>query len=92
MPNQGLAAVSRPTFLRAGGAALALGLSRLQWACEFPPATSEGGAPATLPSYRPWNDLYREKWIWDAVARGTHTKTNCVSGCSWELFVKDGMV
>jgi len=36
--------------------------------------------------------VYRQKWSWDRVVRGTHTMTNCVSGCAWNLYVKDGIV
>jgi anaerobic selenocysteine-containing dehydrogenase len=37
-------------------------------------------------------DVWREKWRWDRVVKGTHNRTNCISACSWDLFVKDGIV
>jgi DMSO reductase family type II enzyme molybdopterin subunit len=44
------------------------------------------------PPYRDWEDLYRERWRWDRVVRGTHTGANCVASCAWNLFVRDGLV
>ena len=87
----------RQFLLTSGAAALALGLTNL----EFAFASSEQPSGAALqaahsgpevPAYRSWEDLYRQKWSWDRVARGTHTMTNCVSGCAWNLYVKDDMV
>jgi DMSO reductase family type II enzyme molybdopterin subunit len=88
---------TRRDFLRTtGAAALMLALSNLESAHgaaeEGPVATAAPGAPLPLPPYRTWEDIYRHKWTWDRVARGTHTMTNCVSGCAWNLYVKDDMV
>ncbi|GIW40839.1 MAG: hypothetical protein KatS3mg076_1416 [Candidatus Binatia bacterium] len=92
-------ALSRREFLRASGAAgLFLALSRLQLACGG--SDGQEGKERFLshfrssagPSYRSWEDVYRDRWTWDRVVRGTHTMTNCVSGCAWDLFVKDGLV
>ncbi|WP_304612841.1 molybdopterin-dependent oxidoreductase [Salinilacihabitans rarus] len=41
--------------------------------------------------YREWEDLYREKWEWDDVARSTHS-VNCTGSCSWDVYVKNGQV
>ena len=48
---------------------LALSLGRLEWAV----AASEGAAAgaAGLPSFRGWEDLYRQQWVWDKVVRST---------------------
>ena len=95
---------TRRDFLRATGkAVLALGLANLELACGGSKETTGSAASGPVPAgtatplppvadYRTWEDLYREKWTWDRVARGTHTMTNCVSGCAWGLYVKDGMV
>jgi DMSO reductase family type II enzyme molybdopterin subunit len=94
MTTRGL---TRRGFLRAtGAAALTLGLVNLDFAlaADETPATvpqTPSGLPP-LPAYRTWEDVYRQKWTWDRVARGTHTMTNCVSGCAWDLYVKDDMV
>jgi DMSO reductase family type II enzyme molybdopterin subunit len=39
-----------------------------------------------------WEDLYRQRWDWDRVAKGSHGWLNCRSGCNWDLYVKDGVV
>lgn len=95
---------TRRQFLHAtGAAALTLALGNLQLACESPekqaapsqqPPVPAKQAPvaAALPEYRGWEDVYRQQWSWDRVVRGTHTMTNCVSGCAWNLYVKDDMV
>ncbi len=48
-----------------------------------------GGTQAKLGS---WEDLYRQRWTWDSVARGSHGWLNCRSACNWDLYVKDGVV
>ncbi|MFQ5381280.1 MAG: molybdopterin-dependent oxidoreductase [Dehalococcoidia bacterium] len=42
--------------------------------------------------YRGWEDLYRDEWTWDKVVKVTHTRVNCVSACSIDAYVKDGIV
>jgi steroid C-25 hydroxylase alpha subunit len=94
---------TRRDFLQTtGSAALTLALANLDFACRSAPApqappTPEAAAQPTpqqlaLPAYRTWEDVFRKRWTWDRVARGTHTMTNCVSGCAWDLYVKDNMV
>ncbi|MBI5506075.1 MAG: molybdopterin-dependent oxidoreductase [Deltaproteobacteria bacterium] len=87
---------TRREFLRASAlAATGLVLSNLQlegWSSAEAAESPLLSMPTTIPLYREWEDLYRKQWVWDSVARGTHTMTNCVSGCSWDLYVKDGMV
>ncbi|MDP6979315.1 MAG: molybdopterin-dependent oxidoreductase [Myxococcota bacterium] len=39
-----------------------------------------------------WQDLYRQRWTWDRVAKGTHGWLNCRSACNFDLYVKDGVV
>jgi DMSO reductase family type II enzyme molybdopterin subunit len=39
-----------------------------------------------------WDDLYRQRWTWDSVSKGSHGWANCRSACEWDLFVKDGIV
>ena len=82
-----MAGLSRRQFLRVGTAgALALGLERLTWVS---PPRAHAAAPT---AYRDWRDVYRERWRWDRVVRGTHTNANCVSSCAWNLYVRDGVV
>jgi DMSO reductase family type II enzyme molybdopterin subunit len=42
--------------------------------------------------YRGWEDVYREQWTWDRVVKVTHTRVNCISACSLDAYVKDGIV
>jgi DMSO reductase family type II enzyme molybdopterin subunit len=78
--------LSRRRFLQgSAAAALALGLERLAW-------VAPGPASAAPRDYGDWRDVYRERWRWDRVVRGTHTNANCVSSCAWNLYVRDGIV
>jgi nitrate reductase alpha subunit len=40
---------------------------------------------------RQWEDTYRNRWRHDKVVRSTHG-VNCTGGCSWKIFVKNGLV
>jgi DMSO reductase family type II enzyme molybdopterin subunit len=65
---------------------LALGLERLDWLLPAP------AAAAPRAGFRDWRDVWRDRWRWDRVVRGTHTNVNCVSSCAWNLYVRDGLV
>ena len=41
--------------------------------------------------YRGTEDIYRKKWTWDRVVRGTHG-TNCAGTCAFNVYIKDGVV
>jgi nitrate reductase alpha subunit len=43
------------------------------------------------PQTRAWEEFYRNRWQHDRVVRSTHG-VNCTGGCSWNIFVKDGIV
>ncbi len=84
------ARITRRQFLAGTGAGvLALSLANLERAFGNPIEAADNVAAA---AYRGWEDLYRQKWTWDKVVKGTHLRTNCISSCSWNLFVKDGIV
>jgi len=73
---------TRRTFLQGiagGGAALTLKYSTAAAAAEDAPA------------YRRFEDVYRAKWTWDRVARGTHG-TNCAGTCAFNVYIKNGVV
>ena len=83
--------LTRRQFLQSTGlATLSLSLARL----GFQPA-SAGAQPAAaaVPAYRGWEDIYRKKWMWERIAKGTHY-VNCwyQRGCNWNVYVKDGLV
>ena len=41
-------------------------------------------------AYRRWEDVQRNKWTWDSVARGTHG-TNCTGNCAFNVYVRNGI-
>ncbi len=89
-----MAGLTRRRFL-IGTGTLAAGLSLYKLrGCE--PAREVGPAIAKLekmiPEYRDWQDLYRQKWTWDRVTKGTHL-VNCwyQKSCNWNVYVKDGI-
>jgi len=43
------------------------------------------------PKARRWEEFYRNRWQHDRVVRSTHG-VNCTGGCSWMVYVKDGIV
>ena len=40
---------------------------------------------------REWENVYRKRWRHDKVIRSTHG-VNCTGSCSWNIYVKDGIV
>ena len=40
---------------------------------------------------RGWEEFYRRRWSYDKSVRTSHS-VNCSGSCSWEVFVKDGMI
>lgn len=40
---------------------------------------------------REWENAYRKRWQHDKVIRSTHG-VNCTGSCSWNIYVKDGIV
>ena len=81
---------SRRAFLKgSGGLVLTLSLGNLS--LRAPAAHARKGWSAQ--SYEGWEELYREQWRWDSVAKSTHY-VNCAfqRGCAWNVYVKDGIV
>ncbi|MHB8377726.1 MAG: molybdopterin-dependent oxidoreductase [Dehalococcoidia bacterium] len=66
-------------------------------AARTPPATrrkrlSSDGNGAAGEAYTSTESLYREQWSWDRVVKGTCNQADCISACTLNLFVKDGIV
>ncbi|MBW8059703.1 MAG: nitrate reductase subunit alpha [Solirubrobacterales bacterium] len=43
------------------------------------------------PETRQWEEFYRNRWQHDNAVRSTHG-VNCTGGCSWMVYVKDGII
>ncbi len=84
--------MTRRGFFKGIGGTLGLSLVQLNWKTG---ALAYGAAPASYAqiSYESFEDVYRKKWTWDKVAKGSHF-VNCghQRGCNWNVYVKDGIV
>ncbi len=84
--------LTRRRFLEGSvGGALALSLAQLKLGVGH--ARAAAGNAGSAVAYDDFQDLYRQKWKWDRVAKGTHF-VNCwyQRGCNWNVYVKDGIV
>ena len=82
--------LTRRRFLQSSGGALALALVHLR-PCGVAEAAVEAGSPSSASpegplSYQAFGDVYRRKWTWDRVVKGTHY-VNCgyQRGCAWNV-------
>ena len=87
--------VSRRNFI-VGSAVAAAGLGLYSLKPKTPASIKAGPAlkPKTLAKkikYNDYSDLWREKWKWDKIVKGTHTRANCGDACSWDVYVRDGI-
>jgi DMSO reductase family type II enzyme molybdopterin subunit len=85
--------LDRRGFLKqSGGALLSLGLLHLVPTAPRRAAAAPGTLGAATPAaYGDWADVWRERWKWDKVVHSSHTRANCISACSWNVFVKEGI-
>ncbi len=65
-------------------------LDRLKYFNRIKSTYSKGHGIVTEED-RAWEDTYRNRWRHDKVVRSTHG-VNCTGGCSWQIFVKNGLV
>ena len=85
----------RRTFLKwtsaavAAGAAAAGGIHLFHFRYD---GTNPDPMPRTTPTLGSWEDLYRQRWTWDDVKKGSHGWLNCRSACEWDLYIKNGIV
>lgn len=83
--------LNRRNFLRMSGASMAA-LPLFHFRFDAQAAGPGAGTEETATKLECWEDLYRERWTWDRVAKGSHGWLNCRSACNFDLFVKDGIV
>lgn len=77
----------RRAFIKASaGAAAATQLPALHFTTAYAQTDAE---KTKLGS---WDELYRQRWTWDHIAKGSHGWLNCRSACNWDLYVKNGIV
>ncbi len=96
----GIVSASRRKFLimagSAGAAAAAVSLSGCDKLPLFHFKGKDGAkiglGPRTTPKLGNWQDIYRQRWTWDKITKGSHGWANCRSACEWDLYVKDGIV
>ena len=82
----------RKFLINTSASSLSLGLRRL--AFTVPSLGALGAmsdAAQATPVYTGWKDVFRKKWAWDKIVRGTHA-CNCFNSCSWNIYVRDGIV
>ena len=75
-------------------AAAGLGLYSLRpkhYEPAAPRPADKPGKPAKKVQYNDYSDIWRAKWRWDKVVKGTHTRANCIAACSWDVYVRDGI-
>jgi DMSO reductase family type II enzyme molybdopterin subunit len=83
--------VDRRGFLKGSGGLL-LSLSLLKFSAPGGAAASGHPVPGSVgAAYRDWKDVWRDRWKWDRVVHSSHARANCISACSWNVFVKDGL-
>ncbi|MGR9091832.1 MAG: molybdopterin-dependent oxidoreductase, partial [Gammaproteobacteria bacterium] len=91
-PNTQSPDAGRRRFLKFTGAS-GLALSTAQLGGVISPGfVSKALAGETAVEYERPEDLYRGLWQWDKVTWGTHTNACVPNGCSFRVFVKNGIV
>ncbi len=86
---------TRRQFLKMSGVAAiaAAGLPLLHFKQEAMATTSfAGGSARETAKLGTWEDLYRQRWTWDRIAKGSHGWANCRSACAWDMYIKDGII
>ncbi len=85
---------TRRVFLKLTGAAGlgASGLPLLHFRPDEAAASAVAAGTHETRKLGSWEDLYRQRWTWDTVFKGSHGWANCRSMCAWDIYVKDGIV
>ena len=86
---------NRRRFLGATAATgVGLSLLHLEWACSPGISPSPDAPPPHRGevTFNSWDDIYRNRWSWDRVAKGAHGWLNCRSTCTFDLFIKDNII
>ncbi|WP_093072305.1 nitrate reductase subunit alpha [Salisediminibacterium halotolerans] len=62
-----------------------------KWKYMKPKETYANNHSELTEESRDWEAIYKRRWQHDKVIRSTHG-VNCTGSCSWNIFVKDGIV
>ena len=93
MTQRKLGQISRRTFIAGAGASgMALTMCRLDYRDKRVWTALPTAEQVEPLAYDDYTDVYRDRWEWDRIAKGTHTRANCIAACSWNVYVKDGVV
>lgn len=82
----------RRQFLKASGYTAAAAATIELPSLHFKRALAEENAATATAPLKSWDDLYRQRWQWDRIVKGSHGWLNCRSACEWDIYVKDGVV
>ncbi|MFP5505222.1 MAG: hypothetical protein ACLGH6_03420, partial [Gammaproteobacteria bacterium] len=44
------------------------------------------------PPFTSVEEIYRRQWRWDRIAKASHGRSNCMSACSWDIYIRDGII
>jgi len=44
------------------------------------------------PQFNTVEEVYRNHWRWDKIVKASHGRSNCMSACSWDIYIRDGLV
>ncbi len=44
------------------------------------------------PQFLSVEEIYRRQWRWDRIVKASHGRSNCMSACSWDIYVRDGII
>jgi DMSO reductase family type II enzyme molybdopterin subunit len=83
-------AINRRDFIKAGSASLA-GAALAGSSFLKAHAQSDVLAPEP-PRFNSVEEIYRKRWSWDKIVKASHGRSNCMSACSWDIYVRDGIV
>lgn len=92
--SSGFLQSTRRGFLKLSGAAAVAGsaLPLFHFTLDARAAAAKPSSAPARAKLASWQDLYRERWTWDGVFKGSHGWANCRSACGWDLYVVDGIV
>lgn len=87
--------INRRDFLRTGTAGFAgatLATTALGNSGFLKAHAQSDAMEATPAQFNSVEEIYRNQWQWDKIVKASHGRSNCMSACSWDVYVRDGLV